>query len=54
LTKFDLTDGLHPCVSSSSKCICFHPSLFETFLICPNMIEAVIPYLNCPILLKCF
>jgi len=36
LAKFDLTDGLHPSVSSLSKCLCFHPSLTEAFLICQN------------------
>jgi len=54
LAKFDLTDGLHPSVSSFSKCFCFHPSLIEAFLISPNLIEAVVPYPNAPILLKCF
>jgi len=53
LAKSDLTDGLHPSVSSLSKCFCFHPSLIEAFLICPNLIEAVVPYPNAPILLKC-
>jgi len=33
---------------------CFHPSLIEAFLICPNLIEAVVPYPYDPILLKCF
>jgi len=28
--------------------------LIETFLICPDLIEAVGPYPNAPILLKCF
>jgi len=28
--------------------------LTEAFLICPNLIEAVVPYPNPPILLKCF
>jgi len=42
LTKFDLTDGLHPRVANLSKCFCFHPSLIESFLICPDLIEAVV------------
>jgi len=54
LAKFDLTDGLHPRVSSLSECFCFHPSLIEAFLICENLIEAFVPYPNAPILLKCF
>jgi len=33
---------------------CFHPSLTEAFLICLDLIEAVVPYLNAPILLKYF
>jgi len=33
---------------------CFHPSLSEGFLICPNLIEADVPNPNAPILLKCF
>jgi len=41
LAKFDLTDGLHQSVSKKSKCFCFHPSLIEAFLICPDLIEAV-------------
>jgi len=53
IAKFDLT-GLHPSVFSLSKCFCFHPSLIEAFLICQNLIEAVVPYPNAPILLKCF
>jgi len=28
--------------------------LIEAFLICPDLIEAVGPYSNAPILLKCF
>ena len=28
------------------------PSLIEAFLICPNLIGAVVPYPNAPILLK--
>jgi len=31
----------------------FHPNLIEAFLICPDLIEAVGPYPNAPILLKC-
>jgi len=54
LAIFDLTNGLHPSVSSLSKCFCFHPSLIEAFFICPNLTEAVVPYSNAPILLKCF
>jgi len=54
LAKFDLTDGLHTSVSSLSKCLCFHPSLIEGFLICPNLIEVVVPYPNATLLLKCF
>jgi len=54
LAKFDLTAGLHPSVSSLSKCFCFHPSLIEAFLICPNLIETVAPYPNAPVLLKYF
>ena len=54
LAKFDLTDGLHPSVSSLSKCFCFHPSLIKAFLICPDLLEAAGPYPNAPILLKCF
>jgi len=54
LAKFDLTDGLHPSVSSLCECFCFHPSLIEAYLICPNVIEAFVPYPNAPILLKCF
>jgi len=54
LAKFDLTDGLHPSVSKLSKCVCFHPSLIESFLICPDLIEAVVVSPNAPILLKCF
>jgi len=53
LAKFDLTDGLHPSVSNSSKCFCFYPHLIEAFLICPDFIEAAKPYPNAPILLKC-
>jgi len=37
-----------------SKCFCFHPSLIEAFLICQDLIEAVGPYPNAPILLNCF
>jgi len=54
LAKFGLTDGLHPSVSSLSKCFCFHPSLIKAFLTCPNLIEAFVPCPNAPILLKCF
>jgi len=54
LAKFDLTDGLHPSISSLSKFFCFHPSLIEAFLIGQNLIEAVVPYPNALILLKCF
>jgi len=43
LEKINLTDGLHPSVSNSSKCVCFHLSLIEAFLICPDLIEAVVP-----------
>jgi len=32
----------------------FTPNLNEAFLICPNLIETVVPYPNAPILLKCF
>jgi len=53
LKNFDLTNGLHPSVSSLTKYFCFHQSLIEAFLICPNLIEAVVPYPNAPILLKC-
>jgi len=28
--------------------------LIEAFLICPNLIEAVVPYPKAPIILKCF
>jgi len=28
--------------------------LIEAFLICPDLIEAVVPYPTAPILLKCF
>jgi len=48
MARFDLTDGLHPSVSSLSKCFCFYPSLIEASLICPNSIEAVVPYPNAP------
>jgi len=34
--------------------VCFHPNLIEAFLICPDLIEAVGPYPNVPIVLKCF
>jgi len=54
LAKFDLTNELHPSVSSLAKCFCFHPSLIEAFLSCPNSIEAVVSYPNASILLKCF
>jgi len=54
LAKFDLIDGLHLSVSNLSKCFCFHPSLIEAFLICPDLIEAVGPYPKAPISLKCF
>jgi len=54
LSKFDLTDGLHPNVSNLSKCFYFHPNLNEAFLICPDLIKAVGPYPNAPVLLKCF
>jgi len=54
LAKINLTDGLHPSVSNSSKCFCFHLSLIEAFLICPDLIEAVVPRPNAPILLKYF
>jgi len=54
LAKFDLTAGLHPSVSSLSKCFCFQPSLIEAFIICPNLIETVAPYPNAPVLLKYF
>jgi len=53
LAKFDLTDEPNPSVSSLSIFFSFHPSLIEAFLICPNLIEAVVPYPNAPILLKC-
>jgi len=49
--NFDMTDGLHPRVSNLSKYFCFHPSLIEAFLICPDLIEAVVSYPNAPILL---
>jgi len=49
-----LTEGLHPSVSNKSKCFCFHPNLTEAFLLCPDLIEAVGPYQNAPILLRCF
>jgi len=49
-----MTDGLNPSVSNLSKCFCFHPCLTEAFLICPDLIEAGVPYPNAPILLKCF
>jgi len=54
LAKFDLTDGLHPSVSNLPKCFCFHPGLFEAFLICLDLIEAVVPYPNASIFLKYF
>jgi len=54
MANFDLTDGLHQSVSNESKCFCFHPSLIEAFLICPDLIETVGPFPNVPILLKCF
>jgi len=54
LAKFDVTDELHPSVYNLYKCFCFHPSLIEAFLICPDLIEAVGPYPNARILLNCF
>jgi len=52
IAKFDLTDGLHSSVSNLFKCFYFHPNLNETFLICPDLIEAVGPHPNAYNLLK--
>jgi len=52
--KFDLTDGHHANVSNLSKRFYFHPNLNETFLICPDLIEAVGPHPNAPNLFKYF
>jgi len=54
LPKFDLTDGLHANVFNLSERFFFHPDLSESFLICPDLIEAAGPYPNAPNLLKCF
>jgi len=54
LPKFDFTDGLQLNIPNLSKSFYFHPKFNIGFLICPDLIEAVGPYPNAPILLKCF
>jgi len=54
IAKFDLADGLYPNVSNLCKCFQFHPNLDKSFLICPDIIEAVGPYPDAPNLPKCF
>jgi len=49
-----IPEGLHPNVFNLFKRFYFHPNLNETFLICPDLIEAVGPYQNAPNSLKFF
>jgi len=53
LPKVDLADGLHPNIPNLFTYFYFPPKFNEGFLICPDLIEAVGPYPNAPILLKC-
>jgi len=41
--KFDLADGFYPNVPNLCKCFQFHPNLYKTFIICPDIIEALGP-----------
>jgi len=48
IAKFDLAVESYPNVSNLCKCFECHPNLHKTFLICPDLIEAVGPYPNTP------
>jgi len=55
IAKIDLAHGL--CLVISNLCLNvfnFTLNLYQTFVICPNLIEAVGPYPNAPNLPKCF